>query len=222
MIAENAVKIEPPEPADAAIIWLHGLGADGHDFAELPQALTHPHLRRTRYIFPHAPIRPVTLNGSYPMRAWHDIKSLTREGVTDLGGLAQSHQIVEHLIREQIETGISSHRIVLAGFSQGGAQVLYSGTRTDHAIGGIIGLSCYLPDAKNTPIMKKNFPILLMHGDWDEIVIPEYGRESAETLREANYAVELKHYAVAHGVCPAQIDDLNAWLGKQFSHPTPL
>ena len=218
MITENAIQIEPLTTADSAIIWLHGLGADGHDFADLPQAFHHPALKKTRYIFPHAPIRPVTLNGFMPMRAWYDITSLTREGRQDLIGLKASHTRIETLIQEQIDQGIDVKRIFLGGFSQGGAQVLYSGTRTKHPIAGIVGLSCYLPDKDNTPKPASNRSILIMHGDKDEVVLPELGRESAVHLQNLQYPVDFQHYAIAHSVCPEQVSYLNNWLGKQIQN----
>jgi phospholipase/carboxylesterase len=217
MITDNAIKIEPQGTADSTIIWLHGLGADGHDFADLPKALNHPSLKNTRCILPHAPLRPVTLNGSMPMRAWHDITSLTREGRQDLVGLEASHQLVEQLINEQIEQGIAANRILLGGFSQGGAQVLYSGTRTKHPIAGIIALSCYLPDPENTPAPTAKPPILMMHGTQDEVVLPEFGEESFQALQQNSYDVDFQRYDVGHGICPEQIIYLNDWLGKQLS-----
>ncbi len=216
MITDNPLIIEPQTTADSAVIWLHGLGADGHDFADLPQALNHPNLKNTRFIFPNAPVRPITLNAGMPMRAWYDITSLTREGRQDLPGLQASHQVVEQLCAEQIKLGIDVSRIILGGFSQGGAQVLYSGTRTQHAIAGIVGLSCYLPDAANTPSPTSNRSILLMHGDLDEVVLPELGRESAELLQQKNYNLDFRRYSVGHGVCPEEVMHLNNWLGEQL------
>jgi phospholipase/carboxylesterase len=217
MITDNAVKIEPPKTADSSIIWLHGLGADGHDFASLPQSLSHPALENTRYIFPHAPVRPVTLNGFRPMRAWYDITSLTREGRQDVIGLEATHRWLEQLIQEQLNQDIPAKRILLGGFSQGGAQALYSGTRTTHRIAGIVGLSCYLPDKNNTPPSSSNRSILIMHGDDDDVVIPELGRESAEHLRALQYTVDFQRYRVAHTVHPEQLIYLNDWLGKQLA-----
>jgi phospholipase/carboxylesterase len=217
MIPDNTIKIEPPQTTDAAIIWLHGLGADGHDFATMPQALNHPNLQNTRYIFPHAPVRPVSLNGGLPMRAWYDITSLDRTGMQDSEGLAASGQIVEALIQEQLQAGIPADRIVLAGFSQGGAQVLYSGIRSPHLFAGILGLSCYLPDAANVPTTNKSCPIMLMHGKQDDVIRPEYAQESAERLQQTNHPVELKYYHVGHGVCPEEIADINRWLGERLA-----
>lgn len=217
MITDNPIQIEPRSTADSTLIWLHGLGADGHDFADLPGALNHINLQRTRYIFPHAPIRPVTLNGGFPMRAWYDITSLTREGRQDKAGLTASDQLVEQLIQAQLQAGIAAERIVLAGFSQGGAQALYSGTRSQHPLAGILGLSCYLPDAANTPTAKQHRPILLMHGNQDEVVLPEFGEESLRHLQQTNYPAKLKHYSVGHSICTEQIVDINAWLGERLA-----
>lgn len=217
MITDNPLIIEPQITADSAIIWLHGLGADGHDFADLPKALSHPSLKNTRYIFPHAPVRPVTLNSGIPMRAWYDITSLTREGRQDLPGLQASHALVEQLIEKQIKHGIDASRIVLIGFSQGGAQALYSGTRAEQPIAGIAGLSCYLPDAENTPESAVNRPVLLMHGDLDDVVLPELGRESAEWLQQKNYNVDFKRYSIGHGVCPEEVMHLNNWLAQRLA-----
>lgn len=217
MITENILTIEPSTPADTTIIWLHGLGADGHDFASLARALNHPHLRNARFLFPHAPVRPVTLNGGMPMRAWFDITSLDRNAPLDQKGLAETHQFLEQLIDQQLQQGVSAERIVLGGFSQGCAQVLYSGTRTQHPIAGIIGLSGYLPDAANTPAASGDRPILLMHGDYDDIVMPEFGDISHEKLQELGYHVDYHRYPIGHGVCPEQIILINRWLGELYS-----
>lgn len=216
MITDNPIVIEPQNQADSVVIWLHGLGADGHDFADLPQALNHPNLMNTRYIFPHAPTRPVSLNGGLPMPAWHDITSLDRTNAQDQAGLEESSAYLNQLVSEQLKKGIAPNRIIFGGFSQGAAQVLYSGTRSNHSIAGIIALSGYLPDMNQTPAATVNRPILVMHGNQDDVVLPEFGQESAEHLKTLQYPVEFKSYPIGHSVCPEEVAYLRGWLGERL------
>ena len=214
MITDSPLIVEPGTPATAAIIWLHGLGADGHDFADLPGVLTHKACSSTRFIFPHAPVRPITLNASMPMRGWYDITSLVRTDEQDSDGLMASQQYVEDMIDEQIQQGIAAERIVLGGFSQGGALALYAGARTRQPLAGVIALSGYLPDARRTPIAQDAPPILMMHGDQDDIVHPSLGKESADALKAGHYEVAYETYPVAHGICAQQFVSLSERLAS--------
>ncbi len=202
---------------DAAVIWLHGLGADGHDFApivdELPLA---PH--QVRYVFPHAPVRPVTLNGGLPLRAWFDVLSLERDTREDVAGIKDSAAGVNALIDREIRRGIPAGRIVLAGFSQGGAVALYCGTRLTTPIAGIIGLSTYLPLAGRLEhelvAANRNMPIFMAHGSQDPVVAPAWGERSRDALRNAGFSPSWRTYPMAHAVCAEEVSDLADWLGQ--------
>jgi len=216
MSTEDAVVLEPTGQADAAVIWMHGLGADGNDFVPIVPMLGLPSDHRVRFIFPHAPVRPVTLNGGMPMRAWYDIKSLTVEGREDAEGIAESARRVDGLIAEQRDAGIDTGRIVIAGFSQGGAVALHTALAYPLPLAGLLALSTYLPlqDRLDTHRHAANqaLPILMMHGDFDAVVVPEFGTRSRDRLQAAGYAVEWKHYPMEHQVCPQQITEIGRWL----------
>jgi phospholipase/carboxylesterase len=203
-----------PKP-DSAIIWLHGLGADGHDFVpiveEMPLAP-----KQVRYVFPHAPVRPVTLNGGLPMRAWFDVLSLERSAGEDLAGIKASAAAVDELIGHEIQRGIDSRRIVLAGFSQGGALALYCAARQSRRLAGAIGLSTYLPRASQLAEemvpANRDLPIFLGHGTGDPLVAPALGEMSRDALLAAGFSPSWHTYPMAHGVCPQEIGDIAAWL----------
>lgn len=212
------VELETGPNPSASIIWMHGLGADGHDFEPIAPELVRPGERALRFVFPHAPVRPVTLNNGYRMRAWYDITSLERRAVQDEAGIRASHAIVEDLIRRENERGIGSNRIVLAGFSQGGAMALYSGTRYSEQLAGIIGLSCYMLLESQLGAQKaaanQATPIFLGHGTQDPLVSPALGQESRRVLEEEGYAVEWHSYPMPHSVSPQEIADIAAWLRR--------
>ena len=177
---ETEVVVEPLDgPADAAVIWLHGLGADGHDFVPMVPELQLPAAARVRFVFPHAQVRPVTVNAGYAMRAWYDIRELTPEGRDDVEGLTQTLTRVEEYIARERAAGIAAGRIVLAGFSQGGATALHVGLRHAEALAGIIALSCYLPLRTRLPQdlhdANRNTPILMCHGREDVAVLNAFG-----------------------------------------------
>ena len=215
---QETVEIETgPEP-EASVIWLHGLGADGHDFEPIVPQLINRGERALRFVFPHAPVRPVTLNGGFPMRAWYDIVSLERRGPEDERGVRQAQQAVEALIRRENERGIASERIVLAGFSQGGAVAMYAGTRYPRSLAGIMGLSCYMLGATRFATERlaanQRTPIFLAHGTQDPVVAPLLGEETRRLLEHAGYAVEWHAYPMAHAVCPQEVADIAAWLRR--------
>jgi phospholipase/carboxylesterase len=217
-VSREAVEIETGAEPEGAVIWLHGLGADGHDFEPIVPELTRPGERALRFVFPHAPIRPVTLNGGFAMRAWYDIVSLERRGPEDESGIRASQALVEALIRRENERGIPSERIVLAGFSQGGALALVTGTRYPHKLAGIMGLSCYMLLAERFAAERvaanQATPIFLAHGLEDPIVAPLLGEHARAWLEAAGYPVEWHTYAMPHSLCPQEVADIAAWLRR--------
>lgn len=210
--------VSPRLPAKNTVIWLHGLGADGHDFIDIVPELHLPDDLAVRFIFPHAPIRPVSLNNGLPMRAWFDVHGLTGDARIDAEGIAASDEALRGLIRQEIEQGISPEHIVLVGFSQGGALALYSGLTYPKRLGGILGLSTFLPvhSLTETP-QPKEVPIFIAHGEHDPIVSLTLGQASHAYLMEKGYTVLWKTYPMAHTVCAAEIHDIAIWLKKIFS-----
>jgi phospholipase/carboxylesterase len=217
-VSRDAVEIETGPNPRAAIIWLHGLGADGHDFEPIVPELVQPSERALRFVFPHAPMRPVTLNGGYVMRAWYDIKALDRRAAEDESGIRTSQALITEMIRCENARGILTDRIVLAGFSQGGAMALFSGTRYPERLAGIIGLSCYQLlggrfDAERLPANQAT-PIFLAHGTQDPVVAPALGEAACRQLQAAGYAVEWHAYSMPHSVCPQEVAAIAAWLRR--------
>jgi phospholipase/carboxylesterase len=217
-VSRDAVEIETGPKPTGTVIWLHGLGADGHDFEPLVPELASAAHGALRFIFPHAPLRPVTLNGGFAMRAWYDIVSLDRRGPEDARGVRESQAAIEALIGRENERGIASGRIVLAGFSQGGALALYAGTRHPQQLAGIMGLSCYMllaaRFAAERAAANQATPIFLAHGMQDPVVAPMLGEETRRLLQQSNYAVEWHAYSMPHSVCPQEITDIAAWLRR--------
>jgi len=214
---EDAVILSPAAgPATAAVIWMHGLGADGHDFVPLVPELRLPPGAAIRFVFPHADVRPVTVNAGYSMRAWYDIKSLDASGRDDEEGIRESAQrILAYITRERIH-GVAPERIVLAGFSQGGAMALYTGLRHDEPLGGILALSTYLPlraqlSAEGT-VANRRVPILMCHGTRDPVVTHAFGAASRDALIASGYEVDWREYPMEHSLCPAEISDIAGWL----------
>ena len=214
----ETVEVETgPEPT-VAIIWLHGLGADGHDFEPLVPELVLPGGPNVRFVFPHAPVRPVTINGGRAMRAWFDILALDREAAQDEAGISEARGLVETLIEREKRRGIPADRLILAGFSQGGAIALYAGTRHPERLAGIIGLSCYLPlmSSQKDEAAEANadVPIFLVHGIFDAILPLARGESARDGLRELDYDVEWHEYRMSHAVCNEEVEDLRAWLSR--------
>jgi phospholipase/carboxylesterase len=212
----EAVEVEPRGPADAAVVWMHGLGADGHDFESLVPELRLPASARVRWAFPHAPVRPVTINGGVPMRAWYDIVGLDRRAAEDEAGIRESSRAVLDLVLRERERGIDSSRIVLAGFSQGGALALFSALRWPERLAGVAALSTYLPLA---PALEREahpanaaVPVFMAHGTLDPLVSPSLGEGSRDLLRACGYDVEWHEYPMAHAVCAEEVGDLRSWL----------
>lgn len=200
----------------ASVIWLHGLGADGHDFAPLVEELDLTPIGDVRFVFPHAPMRPVTINGGYVMRAWYDILSLELDRIEDEAGIRESARAIQALIAREISRGIAPERIVLGGFSQGCAMSLHVGLRQVPAIAGIAGLSGYLPlaaqlaaeHAQHTP------PLFLAHGTLDQVVSLQRAQMSYERLKDVRPDYEWHTYPMAHSVHPQELTHLEGFLRK--------
>lgn len=214
----EAVEIETGRNPTGTVIWLHGLGADGHDFAPIVPQLVAPEERPLRFVFPHAPVRPVTINGGMSMRAWYDILGFGRGVPHDEVGIRAADAEVGALIRRENQRGIPSSHIVLGGFSQGGAISLFSGPRYPEKLAGIMGLSCYLllEDLLPAERTRVNYqtPIFLAHGTQDPVVEVRRGTEARQLLEAAGYPVEWHAYPMPHSVCPQEIIDIAAWLRK--------
>ena len=212
----DAVLVEPPAAADAAVVLMHGLGADGHDFESIVPELRLPASPSIRWVFPHAPVRPVTLNAGYRMRAWYDIFGLDRRSREDEPGIRDAARGVLDLVRRERERGIDSSRIVVAGFSQGGALALFAALRWPERLAGVVALSTYLPLA--TTLEQEGHPanaavaIFMAHGTYDSVVSPELGRISRDHLRSRGYDVEWHEYPIPHSMSAAEVIDLRAWL----------
>ena len=200
------------------MIWLHGLGADGHDFAPVVPELRMPPGTPTRFIFPHAPEIPVTINVGQVMPAWFDLYSFDFDTAEDEAGLKHSRSAVEVLIAREESRGIPSNRIVLAGFSQGGALAIYTATRCARPLAGAMLLSTWLPLAGTLPAeaspANHGAPVLIAHGRQDDMVPMAYARASRDALRAAGYAVEWREYDVPHAVSSDEIDDIGDWLRR--------
>ena len=214
------IEINPPAEATHTIMWLHGLGADGNDFVPLIEQLNLPKNHNVRFIFPHALVRPVTLNNNYPMRAWYDIYALTRDAKIDKTGIQHSTQLIETLIQREIEKGISGANIFLGGFSQGAAMALTIGLGFAKPLAGIMALSGYLPLADevtaNAPAANKQIPIFLAHGTEDTVVPFAAGELTYKHLQKANYHVDWHTYPIAHSVSHPEINDIRAWIMKRL------
>jgi phospholipase/carboxylesterase len=216
--SEDEVVLEPATGhADAAVIWLHGLGADGYDFLPMVPQLGLPADARIRFVFPHAEVRPVTINAGYAMRAWYDIRELTPDGRDDEAGLRER---IERYIERARAGGIAARRIVLAGFSQGGAAALHVGLRHTAALGGIIALSAYLPlrarlAAELAPANRAT-PILMCHGREDVVVLPTFGEQSRDALLSAGLQVEWRQYSIGHHLNEPEIHDIAVWLSHHL------
>ena len=212
----DAVILAPATPASASVIWLHGLGADGNDFVPIVAELKLPATPGIRFVFPHAPVRPVTLNMGLRMRAWYDIKTLTAEGRADEAGLRESVGRLGGLIAAERALGIPTQRIVIAGFSQGAALALHGALRHPEPLAGILALSCYLPlqavISNELAEANRQTPILMCHGQYDPVLPLALGVAACNWLRAAGYRVEWKEYPMQHQVCGPEIQDVAAWL----------
>ena len=202
-----------PEP-DAAVIWLHGLGADGNDFAPIIPELSLPPEMAVRFIFPHAPSMPVTVNGGFIMPAWYDIYEMDIDRTIDTPGLLRSALEIDKFVRREIDRGISNKRIVVAGFSQGGAVAYHLVLSHRESLGGLLAMSTYFATADSVEYSSanKDIPIKIMHGEYDPVVPEALGRKATTQLVKKGYTVSYQNYRMEHGVCPEQIDDISEWL----------
>lgn len=218
----DAIELETGGNPDAAVIWLHGLGADGNDFVPIVQQLNLPTDLAIRFVFPNAPIRPITINQGVEMPGWYDITSLSIVDREDADGIRESSDAILQICKQQEEQGIDSTRIILAGFSQGGAIALHCGLRYPAPLAGIMALSTYLPqctilDTRDTAT-NRAVPVFMAHGQQDDVVAPTYGRLSRERLQDAGYKVSWHEYAMAHSVCMEEILDIKNWLLDCFAN----
>ncbi|HEY2418768.1 MAG TPA: alpha/beta fold hydrolase [Steroidobacteraceae bacterium] len=219
---EDAVLLAPSSAsASASVIWLHGLGADGHDFVPIVPDLRLPPALAVRFVFPHAPVRAVSLNHGAAMRAWYDIKVLSIDSAEDADGIADSATRIDGYLRRERALGIAANRIVIAGFSQGGAMALYSGLRCEQTLAGVLALSTYLPLrqrlAAEASAANRNTSILMCHGRQDPVVPLQYAMLSRDALMQQGYAVQWQEYPMQHEVCAQELADIAAWLRQRLA-----
>ncbi|MGN2243506.1 alpha/beta hydrolase [Frateuria sp. GZRR33] len=204
-----------------SVIWLHGLGADGNDFAPIVPELVDASWPALRFVFPHAPVQPVSINGGMPMRAWYDVYGFDARAPQDEAGIRRAIEAVEALIAREHERGVPSERIVLAGFSQGGAIALAAGLRHAQPLAGIVALSTYLPISATLAPERSDantgVPIFWGHGSADPIVVLQRGLDSRVVLEGLGYAVDWHTYPMPHSVCAGEIEDLRRWLGARLA-----
>ena len=218
----DSVEINPNSEPYASIIWLHGLGADGHDFEPIVPELRLPGTLPIRFIFPHAPRRPVTANAGMVMRAWYDVLGLPGSGGIEQADFFESVDHLHALIQKEIESGIPCERILLAGFSQGGAISLHTGLTYGKHLAGILALSTYLPTVDNIEeeisLVNKDVPIMMAHGTMDPMIPMAHALRTKQALRRLGYEISWHEYPIMHGVCTEEIQDISAWLLKIFHH----
>ncbi|WP_285417569.1 alpha/beta fold hydrolase [Pseudomonas sp. efr-133-TYG-5] len=211
--------LQPVKPADACVIWLHGLGADRYDFLPVAEALQES-LLSTRFVLPQAPTRPVTINGGYAMPSWYDIKAMSPARAIDRDELEASAERVIELIETQRASGIDASRIFLAGFSQGGAVVLHTAfLRWQGPLGGVLALSTYAPtfsDELELSASQQRIPVLSLHGQFDNVVQNAMGRSAYEHLKKHGVTVTWQEYPMEHEVLPEEIRDIGVWLGERL------
>ena len=221
----ETVELEPQGEARRAVIWMHGLGADGHDFEPIVPYMQLGNEAAVRFVFPHAPIRPVTINAGMRMRAWYDIAAADLAQGEDDEGMRDSEARVRELIDREVGRGIPSEEIVLAGFSQGGAVALHTGLRLQRPLAGILGLSCYLPLASTLPAERQEAnagtPIFLAHGSHDEVIPMQLGHAGYQQLKALGYDVHWNQYRMGHEVSMDEIRAIGAWLGACLSGNPP-
>ena len=217
----ETIIVEPAASANAAVIWMHGLGADGHDFEPVVPEFDFQSTLSVRFIFPHAPFRPITINGGHVMRGWYDISELSSLRQEDSTGIQASARAIEALIAQQIESGIPVQRIVLAGFSQGAAMALHTGLRYAQPLAGVIALSGYLPLAAaleaEAHSANERTPIFLAHGNQDNVVPLRLAENTRAVLERNNYVVTWRMYPMPHSVCAQEIGDISGFLNVRLS-----
>lgn len=217
----DCITLDPPSAATACVIWMHGLGADGNDFVPIVPELDLPRDHSVRFAFPNAPTMPVTINGGYVMRAWYDIVSAELDKRADETGVRRSQALINALIAEQQRQGIAAHRIVLAGFSQGGVVALQTGLRHPERLAGIMALSTYLACADTLGAeatqANRDVPVFMVHGSVDPVIPVQLARLSKARLETHGYRVEWHEYGMPHSVCAEEVADIAAWLKRALS-----
>ena len=221
----EAIEIETAASPGASIIWMHGLGADGHDFVDLVPELSLPARPGVRFVFPHAPMRPVTINGGYVMRAWYDIRDDDGVRREDPAGVRASQKAIEALIAREKERGVPAAAIVLAGFSQGGAMALHTALRRTERLAGVMALSCSLPLADTLAAeaapANRDVSIFMAHGTHDPMIPMARALRAREVLTGLGYRLEWHEYPMPHSVCVEEIADIGVWLGKVLGADGP-
>jgi phospholipase/carboxylesterase len=213
----EAIEIETSASPGVSIIWMHGLGADGHDFVDIVPELRLPARPGVRFVFPHAPMRPVTINGGYVMRAWYDIRDDGGVRREDAAGVRASQTAIEALIQREKERGVPATSIVIAGFSQGGAMALHTSLRHGERLAGVMALSCSLPLADTLAAAaapaNRDAAIFMAHGTHDPTIPMARALRARETLVGLGYRVEWHEYSMPHSVCAEEVRDISTWLG---------
>lgn len=216
-----SVVVEAPNEHKATVIWLHGLGDSGNGFAPIVPAFQLPDELGIKFIFPHAPVRPVTINNGMQMRAWYDIKSMDFGSRADIDGVRESAESVKALLDAEIAAGIPAHKIILAGFSQGGVITYHLGARYEHSLGGLICLSTYMAEPMLLPSEKTdagvNTPIFAAHGTHDDVVPMNMGEAAYKSALQNGFAASWQTYPMQHNVHPDQIKDISAWLQARLA-----
>lgn len=214
----DCITLDPPSPATACVIWMHGLGADGNDFVPVIPELGLPRDHSVRFVFPNAPTMPVTVNGGYVMRAWYDIASAELDKRADEGGVRRSQAAITELIADQRAKGIAANRIVLAGFSQGGVIALQTGLRHGERLGGIMALSTYLACAESLGVeattANRDLPIFMAHGAMDPVIPMQLAKLSKARMETHGYKIDWREYGMPHSVCAEEIDDIAVFLKR--------
>jgi len=217
---DSPVVLETGPAPRSTVIWLHGLGADGNDFVPIVPELGLADVAPVRFVFPHAPMRPVTVNLGYVMRAWYDVSAISADAPEDETGIRESAAVIHRLIDAECERGIDARRIVLAGFSQGGAMALHSGLRYRQPLAGILALSCYLPLAATVPaeVPQENYqvPILMIHGRRDPVVPFAMGEASYNLLRDGGFPVQFSAHDMAHTVIAEEVREIAQFLRERL------
>jgi len=223
--ALETVTVETGPKPSYTVIWMHGLGADGHDFEPLVPELLDEGMPAIRFVFPHAPVRPVTINNGYAMRAWYDLIGIDRRSAEDFRGISESADAISGLIHREHARGIDSDHILVAGFSQGGAMALHLATRHPDTFAGVIALSTYLPLAQDFAKLRNGAnlrtPIYMAHGTQDPVVPFALADESRQLLAGAGYNLEWHAYPMPHSLCPQEVADLRAWLRRTLVEAVP-
>ncbi|MDP2829522.1 MAG: carboxylesterase [Sulfuricellaceae bacterium] len=218
----TSLEVTTGDRPEFSVIWLHGLGADGHDFEPIVPELRLPDTLPTRFIFPNAPMAPVTINGGYVMPAWYDVISQNLGEMEDEKGIRASRHALEALIQKEEARGIPSRRVILAGFSQGGAIALFTALRFPRPLGGVLALSTYLPLPEKLDMeahaSNATLPIFMGHGRMDGVITLAQGAAARDLLMRKGNRVVWREYAMAHSVCPEEIADIGAWLGETLAN----